>query len=239
MSQLCSRVLAEVQTRIVAHLGALPRRSQPTLLDVGCWDGASTARYGEALGGARLLGVEVFEDQAREAERRGIEVARVDLERGSFPWAQQTVDVVVCNQVLEHLKNIWLPLSEMARVLRPAGHAILAVPNLASFHNRVLLALGIQPTSIRTFGPHVRGYTFREFRTLVSYGGALEIVRREGVGFPPLAPPWSGPLSGLLPELAHTAIVVARRVGTDVPWKTWLGEQALDGVQTHYEESAG
>src|SRR5262245_895981 len=80
MSQLCSRVLAEIQTRIVAHLGALPRGSRPTLLDVGCWDGASTARYGEALGGARLLGVEVFEDQAREAEKLGIEVARVDLE---------------------------------------------------------------------------------------------------------------------------------------------------------------
>src|SRR6058998_2525147 len=57
-------------------------------------------------------------------------------------------------QVFEHLKNVWLPMSEIARVLCAGGHLVFSVPNLASLHNRALLAFGRQPTSIRTFGPH-------------------------------------------------------------------------------------
>src|SRR5260221_5430475 len=119
MSELCSRVVDDVTARIVRNLRALPRLSTRVLLDVGSWDGVATLRYAEAMGAARMLGLEVFEAPARAAEQRGIEVARVDLERGTFPWPDASVDVVVCNQVLEHLKNIWLPLSEMHRVLKP------------------------------------------------------------------------------------------------------------------------
>src|SRR5205823_11009821 len=131
----------------------------PGLLDIGCWDGASTARYGESLGAAALAGIEVFDGPARVAEERGIDVARRDLERETFPWPDAAFDVVVANQVFEHLKNIWLPLSEAYRVLKAGGHLVVSVPNLASLHNRVLLAFGRQPTSIHTLGPHVRGYT--------------------------------------------------------------------------------
>ena len=229
-------MLDEVRARILRNLEALPHPAGATLLDVGCWDGSCTVQYGAAVEAARVLGIEVFETQALAAERRGIEVARINLERGRFPWGSEGVDHVVCNQVLEHLKNVWLPLSEIHRVLKPGGHAVLSVPNLASLHNRLLLAWGRQPTSIRTFGPHVRGYTFREFVDVVTYGGAFEVVRTEGVGFPPLAPPWSAPLSRLFPRAAHTAIVVARRTASAARWRTWLEHQREEGVQTLFED---
>jgi methionine biosynthesis protein MetW len=236
MSQLCSRVLDDVHRRIVGNLQALPRMSAGVLLDVGCWDGVATLRYARALGGARMLGVEVFEQQARAAEQRGIEVARIDLERGTLPWPDTSVDVVVCNQVLEHLKNIWQPLSEIHRVLKPAGFAVVSVPNLASFHNRVLLAIGRQPTSIRSFGPHVRGYTFHEFRKVLTHRGAFRVLRTEGSGFPPLAPPWSAPLSFMFRDAAHTCIVVAQRGNAAASWRSWLAAQATDGMQTYYAD---
>src|SRR5262249_17869906 len=155
-------------------------------LDIGCWDGSSTVRRAEVFGADRALGIEVFEDAASRATARGIEVGRLDLEAEQFPWPDATVDVIVCNQVLEHLKNIWLPMSEMHRVLRPGGYALFSVPNLASLHNRVLLTLGRQPTSIRVFGPHVRGYTLREFRELIARDGAYEIEASRGAGFYPI-----------------------------------------------------
>lgn len=233
---LCSRVLDEVRAVILAEVRRLPRGGErPVLLDVGCWDGAGTLRYGEALGGATLRGVEVFAAQAREAEGRGVEVARVDLEARPFPWPDASADVVVCNQVLEHLKNVWLPMSEMHRVLRPGGHAILSVPNLASLHNRVLLALGRQPTSIRTFGPHVRGYAFGEFRAFVARGGAYDIVRSRGVGFYPVPSPWSAPFAALWPGAAHTTLVVARKTDAKAPWLGYLGGELEGGLQTFYE----
>ena len=232
-SSCCSSVLSEVNRKIESLLAGIaePGGGTRSLLDVGCWDGGSTLTRGEALGTTRLLGVEIFEPAAASAAGRGIEVSHLDLETERFPWPDASVDVIVCNQVLEHLKNIWLPMSEMHRVLRPGGYALLSVPNLASFHNRVLLALGRQPTSIRLFGPHVRGFTLREFRELIGREGAYSLAAIRGAGFYPIPSPLSRPLSAAWRGGSHTAIVLARKTGRPAPWGAYLDEQA---EQTFY-----
>ncbi len=234
MSDRCSRILVEVHRVLLELVGRLPlpaRQSEPiVLLDVGCWDGQSTRRFADAIG-ARALGIEVFEAPARAAEARGIEVARLDLEALPFPWPDGTADVVVCNQVFEHLKNVRRPMSEIHRVLKPGGWALLSVPNLASLHNRVMLALGWQPTSIRTLGPHVRGFTRREFERFVSFRDGFAIARSLAVGFHPLPPPWCRPLAALWPGGGHTLVVVARKgPGGGSPWREHLEGEA----QTFY-----
>lgn len=233
--EMCSRVLEEVKHQIERQLRRIASEgSGPTLLDVGCWDGQFSQRCGAALGAKRIFGVEVYEAPAAAAEQRGLEVARVDLETERLPWPDASADVVVCNQVLEHLKNIWLPMAEMHRVLRPGGHAVLSVPNLASLHNRVLLGLGRQPTSIFVFGPHVRGYTFHEFCRFVARGGAYEIERRRSAGFYPLPSAWSRPLAALWRGAGHTTIVVARKVSSEPAWLDYLSGQIEGGMQTFY-----
>ena len=238
MSELCSRVLAEAHRALLDMVRDLPAAAHAAqsavLLDVGCWDGAATLRYAEILG-ARALGIEVFDVPARAAEARGVEVARLDLEADAFPWPTGSIDVVVCNQVMEHLKNVWVPMAEIHRVLRPGGHALLSVPNLGSLHNRVMLGLGLQPTSIRTLGPHVRGFTRREFERFVRLGDGFSIVRSGGVGFHPLTPPWCRPLAALWPGGSHTLVVLARKApGTTSPWREHLARETEGGVQTFY-----
>lgn len=231
----CERVLLAVGKRIEGLMrGIAAERSDPTLLDVGCWEGAFSQRCADALSAGRVLGVEVYERQAAEAEARGIEVARVDLESGRLPWEDESVDVVLCNQVLEHLKNVWLPMSEMHRVLRRGGHAILSVPNLASLHNRVLLALGRQPSSIRVFGPHVRGYAFGEFREFTARDGAYEIEQALSAGFYPLPTAWSAPLNRLWPAAGHTTILLARKTAAPAPWTAYIEGEVKSGMQTFY-----
>jgi SAM-dependent methyltransferase len=233
----CGQVLLAVGDRIERLLrDVAAAHPSPTLLDVGCWDGGFSRRCGEALGAERVLGVEVYGTPAAEAEGKGMEIARLDLETERFPWPDAGVDVIVCNQVLEHLKNVWLPMTEMHRVLRPGGHAVLSVPNLASLHNRVLLAAGRQPTSIRLFGPHVRGYSFREFREFVGLGGAYEIERAITAGFYPLPARWTKPLSALWPAAGHTTIVLARKADTAPPWLAYITGEVEGGLQTFYAD---
>ena len=144
--RLCSQVLAEVDRSILEYLRHLSVGGEriAQLLDVGCWDGAATQRYAERLGAA-ARGIEIFDAPARSARQRGIDVAVLDLERQPFPWLDSSVDLVIVNQVFEHLKNVWLPMSQVFRVLRVGGRLIVSVPNLASFHNRVLLNQPIRP----------------------------------------------------------------------------------------------
>jgi SAM-dependent methyltransferase len=234
--ELCSRVLDEVTGKIEGLLRRIGG-GDPVLLDVGCWDGEFSSRCGSVLGASRILGVEIYEPPAQAAESRGLEVARVDLEAERFPWPDASIDVIVCNQVLEHLKNIWLPMSEMHRVLRPGGHAVLSVPNLASLHNRALLALGRQPTSIRVFGPHVRGYTWSEFRMLVERDGAYSIEASRSAGFYPVPSPWSAPLSALWKGAGHTTIVLARKEANEPVWTRYIDGAVAGGMQTFYADA--
>jgi methionine biosynthesis protein MetW len=235
----CTRVLGEVNREIESMLSGLAAPGgERRMLDVGCWDGTSTQARGEAFGATQLAGIEVFEEAAGAAAERGIEVARVDLESERFPWEDESVDVVVCNQVLEHLKNIWLPMSEMHRVLKPGGHAILSVPNLGSLHNRLLLAFGRQPTSIRLLGPHVRGYTLSAFTALVEHGGGYEVVATRGAGFYPLRPPWSVPFSTVWRGASHTFVVLARKAADRPLLPQYLSEPSI-GTQTFYAPEAG
>jgi SAM-dependent methyltransferase len=235
---LCCGVLADVQQAIRGVLPDLRPAAGgvPRLLDIGCWDGETTAGYAAALGGARMAGVEIFEAEARAAEARGVEIARLDLEQQPFPWPDASFDVIVANQVFEHLKNIWLPLAEAYRVLAAGGHLVISVPNLASLHNRVLLAGGAQPTSIRTMGPHVRGYTLSEMVHLLELDGALTVQRVVGVGFYPLPARFARPLARAWVNGSHTPVIVARKGAARAvaPWTAYRQQEVADGVQTFY-----
>ncbi|MEK6541818.1 MAG: methyltransferase domain-containing protein [Pseudomonadota bacterium] len=52
----------------------------------------------------------------------------------ALPFADATFDTILCNAVLEHVKHPEAVVAELARVLRPGGHVILAVPFLQPYH---------------------------------------------------------------------------------------------------------
>lgn len=233
----CEAVLHGVHDRIERLLREVVRSAEGekgvgTFLDVGCWDGRATRRFADALGARRVLGVDFFRERLDEAEALGVETRAVDLEGEPMPFADASVDVVVCNQVFEHLKQIYVPMQEIHRVLREGGWFVFSVPNLASLHNRALLAFGIQPTSIRVLGPHVRGFTHRASRDFVSWGGHFEIVRSEGVGMYPLPMRLGGRLLGrILPGFAHTSVHLGRRRSPEGPgWVEWMRTSELQTV---------
>lgn len=52
----------------------------------------------------------------------------------NLPFADDTVDMVLCEDTLEHVADPFLSLAEFRRVLRPGGYVYLAVPFLYPFH---------------------------------------------------------------------------------------------------------
>lgn len=65
-----------------------------------------------------------------------------------LPFEDGAFDLVVSNQVLEHLVDTDLFVSEIRRLLRPGGVAVVSTENLASWHNVAALVLGWQPFSL-------------------------------------------------------------------------------------------
>ena len=66
-----------------------------------------------------------------------------NLETEKLPFMDESFDVVVCSQVLEHFTLSHLPpVIEMRRVLKKGGMLFVDVPNVACFRNRLRLLKG-------------------------------------------------------------------------------------------------
>jgi SAM-dependent methyltransferase len=146
---LAARMFARAMGQNLDNVERLAAGARPleSLLDVGCDDGANTRRWAAAAGARDLHGVEVVAERAALAEGRGIEVARVDI-MGGLPYDDGRFDLVVSNQVIEHVSDTDIFVAEIHRVLRPGGLAVISTENLASWHNIASLLFGWQPFSL-------------------------------------------------------------------------------------------
>ena len=119
------------------------------LLDLGCHDGVWTRRLADAAGAQleRVSGVEVVPAAADEARARGVEVEVADL-NDPLPYDDGSFDLVHANQVIEHVSDLDRFVSEIGRVLRPGGRAVVCTENLASWHNVAALVAGYMPFSL-------------------------------------------------------------------------------------------
>ena len=225
MSLLCDQVHIRVHEIIFDILAGL-KGSVHTLLDVGCHDGVLTAECAENLGINQVFGIEFFDENAEAARRRSITVHTIDLEKDRFPFDDSSMGVVICNQVFEHLKQIYLPLAEIHRVLSKGGILIFSTPNLSSLHCRLMLMLGIQPSVIKVFGPHIRGFAFRELRDLLTFNSLFKVRSVYGAGFYPLPEPIAGLLARFLPSLSYSPVFVLEKTsGCSENWTQFIMKQ--------------
>lgn len=155
------------------------------------------------------------EGKLEAARENGVSPHRIDLETAPLPFADESVDLVIANQVFEHLKNVIWCVHECCRVLRRGGGLVVGVPNLASLHNRLLLLFGRQPTSIKTISAHVRGFTSGELARAVLEIGSGALVRTHacGANFYPLPGGPARVMARLLPGLAVSTFQVFRKAG--------------------------
>jgi SAM-dependent methyltransferase len=191
----------------------------PRILDVGAGYGAdiinARTRLNEAGRDASLFAVESFPSAITHLSKLDVTVVSADIERDRLPFDDGFFDVVVCNQVFEHLKEIFWITSEICRVLKSGGALMLGVPNLGSLHNRLALLVGHQPPAIHVFGPHVRGFTTHGLTGFLEMGGGLKVKRIVGGNFYPFPPLVSRPLSRLLPSFSVSSFYILERVGKE------------------------
>jgi SAM-dependent methyltransferase len=151
--------------------------SARSLLDVGCGDGYVLDYIGRR--DARLCGVDVSHDGIAKAVGRKLDARVVDLEHDRLPFEDESFDVVVCYDVLEHLFSPERVLAEIHRVLAPGGSAFLGVPNTLNIFNRLVFLAGsyvdITDTSHQSgelFSNHIRLFSrslFERFIGLSSF----------------------------------------------------------------------
>jgi len=188
-----------VVRRFLEH--ARPYRS---VLDIGAGTGVDLLAARAVEPAAALHAIEAFPPNVETLRRQDMAVTGLDLERDVFPFGDGAVDVVIANQILEHVKEVFWVFHEVTRVLRVGGSLIIGVPNLAALHNRILLAVGRQPSVIKTASAHVRGFTRHDLERFLEevFPGGYAVRDHAGANFYPFPGPVAKPLAAVFPGLA-------------------------------------
>ena len=138
------------------------------VLDLGCGDGALLA-YLQEHRGCTGYGVELDDANVLACAERGVNVLQLNLEQGLLGmFADQSFDVVLQIDTLQHLRNAEVMLRETVRVGRVG---IIAFPNFAHWPNRLSVLMGRMPVTKRLpyawyDTPNIRVGTFADFELL-------------------------------------------------------------------------
>lgn len=192
----------------------MSNQAEIKILDVGCGAGNDLQNVKEILKGQKvfLYGFDFQQKEANRALEKGIEISLLDIEHDRFPFENGSLDLIIANQIFEHIKEIYWVLSECSRVLKSGGYLIVGVPNLAALHNRLLLLAGKQPACLHVVGPHVRGFTQREFKGFLELGRNFRVMSIKGTNLFPLPQIFSKAILRFFPGLGMSLLFLCRRV---------------------------
>lgn len=123
------------------------KNNEATFLDLGCDDGMLTIRMAEKIGTKNIFGVEIIGERIELAVKNGIAVKNFDLNK-VFDFQDNTIDVICANQVIEHIHDSDNFISEIYRILKPNGYAIVSTENASSWCNIFASIMGWQIFSL-------------------------------------------------------------------------------------------
>jgi methionine biosynthesis protein MetW len=153
---------------LIAEL--VPRGAR--VLDLGCGTGEMLAHL-ERTRGCSGYGIELDDANVHACVQRGVDVLQLNLEEGLALFEDQSFDVVLQLQTLQHLRNTERMLQETARIGRIG---IVSFPNFAHWPNRLRVATGRMPvTKALPYEwydtPNIRVGTFADFEVLARKNG--------------------------------------------------------------------
>ncbi len=170
--------------RILKFLDGRPKGSR--LLEVGTAEGY-LGRAMKELGFTYLTGLEADPAYAETARPFYSEMIHSDLESWRPTPSMGPFDLILCADVLEHLKDPWSTLEKLRNLLSADGHLILSIPNSGHWWMRLNLLIGRFPLEDRGLFDrgHLRFFTWKTLRQMVEQAGLR--VEKVRITPPPLA----------------------------------------------------
>jgi len=166
--------------RVLSAIRALPPVVRAA--DIGCRGGLEADFYHREAGIAEMHGFDIAEAPLAVARQRDIVPHLWISGEQPCPVADGYFDLVMALDVIEHLYDTDIFLTELRRVLRAGGHLLIATPNLAWWWSRLLLLAGRTPHGLGPVSPtqswdpnvdtkHLRLGTATEWQHLFAHHG--------------------------------------------------------------------
>lgn len=150
----------------------IPRNPILKILDAGAGDGYIASKL--KAQGHEVVAIEAAKVNLKHLKTRGIPAIPHDLMKIPYPISDESFDMVICADVLEHLYRPDFCLKELSRILKRDGALIVSTPNYSHPYRIWQLIKGESfhdPFEEYQFWAHVRYFTYKTLIKFLEYFG--------------------------------------------------------------------
>lgn len=161
-------------------------RAQPDdrVLEVGCGAGHVLQLFDDC---ADRTGVDLSDSMLDRARARlGPDVRLVRGSADRLPFDDDSFDVVLCTEVLEHVPDPRSAMAELMRVARPDARVVVSIPNEKNIDRakRIIRTMPVMRTLLRTLAAEDNEWHLHRFDAALLTGmadGVAEVTRLHAV----------------------------------------------------------
>jgi len=184
-----------------------------TVLDIGCFTGDIALAIKQK--GNKVFGLDCKSEFIKMTQAKGIPAKLTNLEK-KFPIKNESIDLIVAGEIIEHIYYTERFLRECHRILKKDGEILITTPNVNWLSFRLQMLLGkTLPYSIESgveldFPGHCRYYTVESIlQTLKKFGFKVEIIRSSQIMNRFVKLSW---LADKWPSIGYQLIVKAKKI---------------------------
>lgn len=100
--------------------------------------------------GFNVTVADISEEALKKCKLKKLKTHKFDF-NDVFPIKDNTYDMIIAGEVIEHILDVELFLNECNRILKRSGFLIITTPNLSTFKDRIRFLFGKMP---RQINPH-------------------------------------------------------------------------------------
>ena len=115
------------------EIGSLVPETVGRVLEIGCGSGGTLSWLKSTRSVSFAAGVEMQPDAAERARAVCDAIVVGDVERLELPFEPHSFDLILALDVLEHLVDPWSVVPRLHGLLKPGGHLIASIPNVAHY----------------------------------------------------------------------------------------------------------
>lgn len=186
------------------------------ILDIGCYDGTFMSLVKNKDN--NFYGLEANDWGAEKSQKKGIKATKYFFnDKDKLPYGDNSFNVVVAGEIIEHIYDTDFFLSEIWRVLKPEGKLLISTPNVASLGRRLFLLFGINPIiesspNEPSSSGHIRYFTFKSLKDLLKKNKFKVIVSKSDViNFSKNGKAKLAFLGNIFPKFGASIIYLARK----------------------------
>jgi len=160
------------QRRLKATIDLIPSTAKNeglTLLDIGCGEGHFTDVIKKEFAKFEVHGLDYSVSAIDFAHKSFKDINFVTANAYYPPYQDEYFDIVVCNNLWEHVPDPLQMLRAMKRVLKPNGLLIISTPSRYRFSNLIKVSAGQEIAFMSSY--HVTEYTIGQVKEQLRWEG--------------------------------------------------------------------